>query len=56
MKHLVFIDANNAAIQSMDEAVKQGFKVTFLRQSNVAFYQKNSYTQSVLSPMNWSAC
>ncbi|OSN03209.1 hypothetical protein AU510_15340 [Lonsdalea britannica] len=49
MKHLVFIDANNAAIQSMDEALQQGYKVTFLRQENVAFYQKNTYTQSVIA-------
>ena len=52
MKNLVFIDANNAAIQSMDEAMKQGFKVTFLRQSNVDVYQNNSYTQSVLSRLD----
>ncbi|MFP1754654.1 ATP-grasp domain-containing protein [Lonsdalea quercina] len=52
MKNLVFIDANNASIQSMDEAMRQGFKVTFLRQSNVALYQNNSFTQSVLSRLD----
>lgn len=52
MKHLVFIDANNAAIQSMDEALQQGYKVTFLRQENVAFYQKNTYTQSVIARLH----
>ncbi|PHM24558.1 ATP-grasp domain-containing protein [Xenorhabdus budapestensis] len=48
MKHLIFIDANNAAIQAMDEALQRGYKVTFFRQNNVYFYQNNDYTQSVL--------
>lgn len=52
MKHLVFIDANNAAIQCMDEAIKQDYKVTFLRQTNVSFYQNNAYTQSVMARLH----
>ncbi|CAM3376591.1 conserved hypothetical protein [Xenorhabdus nematophila ATCC 19061] len=52
MKHIVFIDANNSTIQSMDEALKKGYKVTFFRQSNAFFYQNNVYTQSVLERLH----
>ncbi|MEL7628626.1 ATP-grasp domain-containing protein [Pectobacterium aroidearum] len=52
MKHLVFIDANNSAIQCMDEALDMGYKVSFIQQEDITVYQVNEFSNSLLRRVN----
>ncbi|UVO10032.1 ATP-grasp domain-containing protein [Pectobacterium polonicum] len=52
MKHLVFIDANNSAIQCMDEALNMGYKVSFIQQEDITVYQVNEFSNTILRRVN----